>query len=143
MSIMTLPIRRGSRAANSVRAPQPQGDVMKKFMAVFTGTPEGMAQWQALDEAERKRREAEGMKAWNEWGEKLGDTIVDQGAPLGKTKRVTADGIADIRNNLAAYTVVQAESQEAAARLFEHHPHFSIFPGDGVEIMECLPIPEM
>jgi ribosomal protein S17 len=39
--------------------------------------------------------------------------------------------------------VVQAESQEAAARLFEHHPHFSIFPGDGVEIMECLPIPEM
>lgn len=116
---------------------------MKKFMAVFTGTPESMARWQALDETERKRREAEGMKAWNQWGEKLGDAIVDDGAPLGKTKRVTADGIADIRNNLAAYTVVQAESHEAAARLFENHPHFAIFPGDGVEIMECLPIPEM
>lgn len=116
---------------------------MKKFMAVFTGTAESMARWHALDEAERKRREAEGMKAWHQWGEKLGDTIVDNGAPLGKTKRVTADGIADIRNNLAAYTVVQTESHEAAARLFENHPHFSIFPGDGVEIMECLPIPEM
>jgi ribosomal protein S17 len=23
------------------------------------------------------------------------------------------------------------------------HPHFTIFPGDGVEIMECLPIPDM
>ena len=116
---------------------------MRKFMAVFTGSPESMARWQALDEAERKRREAEGMKAWHQWGEKLGDTIVDDGAPLGKTKRVTADGIADIRNNLAAYTVVQAESHEAAAQLFESHPHFSIFPGEGVEIMECLPIPEM
>ena len=116
---------------------------MKKFMAVFTGTPESMARWQALDEAERKRREAEGMKAWQQWGERLGGAIVDHGAPLGKTKRVTADGIADIRNNLAAYTVVQAESHEAAARMFEGHPHFAIFPGDGVEIMECLPIPGM
>ena len=116
---------------------------MKKFMAVFTGSPEALAGWQALDETERKRREAEGMQAWKQWSEKLGDTIVDHGAPLGKTKRVTADGIADIRNNLAAYTVVQAVSQEAAAQLFERHPHFSIFPGDGVEIMECLPMPEM
>ncbi|MFC5570199.1 hypothetical protein ACFPN1_09025 [Lysobacter yangpyeongensis] len=116
---------------------------MKKFMAVFTGSPDAMARWQALDEAERKRREAEGMQAWHQWGERLGDAIVDQGAPLGKTKRVTGDGIADTRNNLAAYTVVQAESHEAAARLFENHPHFAIFPGDGVEIMECLPIPEM
>jgi hypothetical protein len=29
----------------------------------------------------------------------------------------------------------------AAARMFEMHPHFAIFPGDSVEIMECLPIP--
>ena len=42
---------------------------------------------------------------------------------------------------MAAYTVVQAESHEAAAKLFLNHPHFTIFPGDGVEIMECLPIP--
>ncbi|QNP39700.1 YciI family protein [Lysobacter solisilvae (ex Woo and Kim 2020)] len=116
---------------------------MKKFMAVFTGSPDAMAQWQALDEAERKRREAAGMQAWKQWAEQLGDRIVDHGAPLGKTKRVTTDGIADTRNNLAAYTVVQAESQDAAARLFENHPHFTIFPGDGVEIMECLPIPGM
>jgi len=29
----------------------------------------------------------------------------------------------------------------AAARMFADHPHFAIFPGDSVEIMECLPIP--
>ena len=60
---------------------------------------------------------------------------------LGRTKRVTRGGIADVRNNLAAYTVVRAETQEEAAKLFVDHPHFTIFPGDGVEIMEVLPIP--
>ena len=34
-----------------------------------------------------------------------------------------------------------ADSHEAAAKLFEMHPHFSIFPGESVEIMPILPIP--
>jgi hypothetical protein len=42
---------------------------------------------------------------------------------------------------MAAFTVVQAESQEAAARLFLNHAHFTIFPGEGVEVMEVLAIP--
>ena len=42
---------------------------------------------------------------------------------------------------MTGYVIVQAESHEAAARLFENHPHFAIFPGDSVEIMECLPLP--
>jgi hypothetical protein len=42
---------------------------------------------------------------------------------------------------LSAYTVVRAESHEAAARMFEKHPHFTNFPGDSVEIMPVLPIP--
>ena len=67
--------------------------------------------------------------------------IVEQGGPLGKTKRVDAQGISDTRNSMSGYVVVQAESHEAAAKMFEEHPHFTIFPGDAVEIMECLPIP--
>ena len=35
------------------------------------------------------------------------------------------------------------ESHEAAAQLFLNHPHFTIFPGESVELMECLPIPGM
>ena len=38
--------------------------------------------------------------------------------------------------------VVRAASQEEAAGLFEHHPHFTIFPGQSVEVMPVLPIPE-
>ena len=67
--------------------------------------------------------------------------IVEQGGPLGKTKRTAAQGVSDIKNSMVGYVTVQAESHEAAARMFENHPHFTIFPGDSVEIMECLPIP--
>ena len=114
---------------------------MKKFCAIFLGTPAGMEQWKKLDEATRKQREQQGMKAWEAWGTKNKAAILDDGSPLGKTKRVDASGIKDVRNAMAAYTIIQAESHEAAAKLFENHPHFTIFPGDAVEIMECLPIP--
>jgi hypothetical protein len=68
-------------------------------------------------------------------------SIVATGGPLGKTKRTSPGGVADTRNALTGYVVVQAESHDDAARMFEKHPHFAIFPGDSVEIMECLPIP--
>jgi len=116
---------------------------MKKFMAIYTGsaTSANRVAWDRLDAEERNRRQSAGMKAWQEWMAAHLSAVVDGGGPLGKTKCVTRQGISDIRNNMAAYVIVQAESQEAAARLFENHPHFAIFPGDSVEIMECLPIP--
>jgi hypothetical protein len=116
---------------------------MKKFLAVFTGsvTSSSQAAWQTLDEASRQKRMAEGMAAWGAWMSKHQASIVVEGGPLGKTKLVSPAGIADIRNNLSGFVVVSADSHEAATRMFEGHPHFTIFPGDGVEIMECMPIP--
>jgi hypothetical protein len=114
---------------------------MKTFLAVYTGSAASMEKWKSLPEAERKQREQSGMKAWGDWMTKHQADVAVQGGPLGKTKQVNASGISDISNNLAGFVVVKAESQEAAARLFEGHPHFSIFPGDSVEVMECLPIP--
>ena len=67
--------------------------------------------------------------------------IVGMGGPLGKTKKVDAQGIADIANEMGAFTVVRAASHEAAAKMFEDHPHFSVFPGERVEVMPVLPIP--
>ena len=116
---------------------------MKTFLAIYIGTeaaPE-KSRWNELDVAAREQREAAGMKAWMDWGVAHASAIVDQGAPLGKTKRAAANGIADFKNSMTGYVIVQAESHEAAAKLFERHPHFTIFPGDSVEIMECLPLP--
>jgi hypothetical protein len=113
------------------------------YLAVFVGSMNNpkMAAWNALPEAERRAKEQQGMKAWKAWVEKHQDAIIAMGGPLGKTKRVDAGGIADIRNELSGFTVLRAASHEAAAKLFEDHPHFAIFPGEAVEIMPVLPIP--
>ncbi|MDI3260531.1 MAG: hypothetical protein QJR02_12655 [Sinobacteraceae bacterium] len=117
---------------------------MKTFLAVFIGTPEVRQRsgWDSLSAAQRQERERAGIEAWHHWVKANQAAIVDGGSPLGKTKRVSAAGIADIRNALTGYTVVRAATHDAAARLFAQHPHFTIFPGDCVEIMECLPIPQ-
>jgi hypothetical protein len=116
---------------------------MKKFLAIYTGTAASREKsgWDKMDAEKRKTVEASGMKAWMEWGATHQKAILDQGGPLGKTKRTSKEGIADIKNNMAGYAIVQADSHEAAAKMFEKHPHFTIFPGDSVEIMECLAIP--
>ena len=49
--------------------------------------------------------------------------------------------IADVSKAMGAFTVVRAASHEAAAKMFEDHPHFAIFPGETVEVMPVLPIP--
>lgn len=118
---------------------------MKRFLAVYMGSPvsENMKKWNALDEDARKEKEQQAMTAWMKWGEKYSQFILQDGGPLGKTKKVDPRGVSDIKNMMAAYTLVQAETHEAAAKMFVDHPHFSIFPGDSVEIMECLPMPQM
>jgi hypothetical protein len=113
------------------------------FLAVFLGskTSSKWAAWNALSETERRAREQQGMAAWKAWVEKHQSSIVGMGGPLGKTKSVDGRGIADVSNQMGAFTVVRAASHEAAAKIFENHPHFTIFPGETIEVMPILPIP--
>jgi hypothetical protein len=113
------------------------------YLAVFLGSKDSpkWAAWHAMPEADRKKKEQEGMAAWKGWVEKHQGAIQAMGGPLGKTKKVDGKGVADIANEMGAFTVVKAASHEAAARMFENHPHFAIFPGERVEIMPVLPIP--
>jgi hypothetical protein len=116
---------------------------MKNFLAIYVGSASSRerANWEKLDEATRKDRMNSGIKAWGNWMDTHKASIVATGAPLGKTKRTSPQGVTDTTNAMTGYVVVQAESHEEAARMFERHPHFTLFPGDSVEIMECLPIP--
>lgn len=109
---------------------------MAKFLAIYTGQPsDGLH----LNPEDREK----GMQAWGQWMSDHAEHILDAGGPLGSTKRASADGIADVKNNLTGYVILEAPSHEEAAKLFLDHPHFTIFPGDGVEIMVCPPIPEL
>lgn len=100
-----------------------------------------MKAWMALPDSERRAREQEGIAAWKAWAEKHQAAIVGMGGPLGRTRRITADGVAATSNEMGAFMLVRADSHAAAAELFVDHPHFTIFPGESVEVMPVLPVP--
>jgi len=75
-----------------------------------------------------------GMDAWMAWGKKAASTIVDMGAPLGKSLRVTPGGASPTKNDLGGYSILQAESKEALADTMKGHPHF-MMPDGFVEIV--------
>ena len=118
---------------------------MKTFLAIYLGSESSPAgqKWEAMDDKTREKQEEAGISAWMKWATENQKQIINIGSPIGKTKLVNSKGVSNIVNQITAYTIVQAENHEAAAKLFVNHPHFTIFPGESVEIMECLPMPEM
>jgi hypothetical protein len=110
------------------------------YLAVFLSNKAGpkWQAWYALSEEERKAKDAIGIPALEAWDDEHRQSIVYVGGPLGKTKRVTDAGIADAVNEMTAFVVVRAPSLEAAARMFEGHPHMSIFPCHAVDVMPLL-----
>ena len=114
------------------------------YLAVFLSnksSPRWRA-WYAMSEEERRATDEVGLAAVKAWDEAHKDDIVYIGGPLGPTKRTSEAGIADVVNELTVFVVVRAPSHEAAARMFEGHPHFTIFPCDCVEVMPLLAGPE-
>jgi len=112
---------------------------MSKFVALY------MAPASAIDQMMKNATPDQmkaGMNAWMGWMKARQGALVDMGAPLGKNKRVTASGASDVRNEVTGYTVVWADSADAAARLFEGHPHLQI-PGAYIEVLPVMPIPGM
>ena len=69
-----------------------------------------------------------------------GKSIVDMGAPLGQSLRVTNTGLSPTKNDLGGYSILQAESKEALAAELKGHPHFTM-PEGFIEIVEIMPVP--
>lgn len=109
---------------------------MARFLALYLGSATGAQPPQPSPDAIAK-----GMAAWQKWMTDHAAQVVDSGGPLGKSKKTGKAGVSDFKNAVAGYVIVEASSHDAAAKMFLDHPHFSIFPGDSVEVMEVLPIP--
>ncbi|MEK7638744.1 MAG: hypothetical protein AAB388_01145 [Patescibacteria group bacterium] len=109
---------------------------MKKYLAIYLGTASDTEKNTITPEQEKAM-----MEEWAKWSGEHAAAIVDPGTPLGKTKKVDATGITDTKNGMVVYTIVQAESHEAAAKIFENHPHVTFFLGTSIEVMECLQMP--
>ena len=116
---------------------------MKKFFALFLIPHAVMENWRKTTPPEQMKTASEDMmKAWQKWMKDHEKILADHGGPLGKTKRVTAQNISDARNDLGGYVIVEAESHEAAAKIFVGHPHFMI-PEASIEVMEIPSVPGM
>lgn len=102
---------------------------------------EGLEGWMAKSEEVRKDAEDKMKAEWDMWLEAHKDSVLNN-ISLGKTKRVTAEGVTDVNNGMMLSSYVQAESAEAAAEIFKNHPHFGI-PGGYIEIMEAKQIDKM
>jgi hypothetical protein len=59
--------------------------------------------------------------------------IVESGAG-GQTKRISAEGTADLKNDIMHYAFIEPASHEVAAAAFEKHPHLQV-PQATIELM--------
>ena len=110
---------------------------MKKFLVLYRMDMAEMQKMMANTSAEERKKS---MGEWEVWMKKNMASFADSGGPVGKTKQAAASGAADIRNDIGGYSIVQAESHEAAAALFTDSPHLTM-PGATVEVMEIMSMP--
>lgn len=109
---------------------------MKKYFILFCVPTGTMATWmETTTPEERKKQSDQMMQEWGGWMEKMGSALTDKGLPLGKTKRVTKAGAADVKNDLNYYVILEAESHEAAAEMVKSSPHLQI-PDAYIEVIE-------
>jgi hypothetical protein len=111
---------------------------MKKFLVLYKAPTSAFEQMKKATPEQQKA----GMDGWMAWGKKATGSIVDMGAPLGKSLRVTKGGASPTTNDLGGYSILQADSKEALAETLKGHPHF-MMPDGFIEIVEMMPIPGM
>jgi hypothetical protein len=73
------------------------------------------------------------MAAWNAWAGKVGNRMVDFG--------ITPDDTTPSSRAVAGYSIIEADSLDAAVDLGKVHPHLSMPGGCEIEVHEAQPIP--
>jgi hypothetical protein len=110
----------------------------KKFLALYLAPSSVLAEWSKTDPGIKKASEDKMKKDWDNWMGAHSKMIADTEAG-GKTKRITSHGVSDTKNDIMLYSVVEAETHEAAAKAFANHPHLQI-PQSSIEVMEIRPM---
>src|ERR1700722_3605533 len=113
---------------------------MKKFLVVYMAD---RANFEKMMKQSTPEQQKLGMDAWMKWMGKHKAWLFDGGSPLGKTKRIDANITKDVKNDMGGYSIIQAESHEAATKMFDKSfPHLQM-PGAWIEVVEIMPLPVM
>ena len=112
---------------------------MKRYLALYLAPASTVRQMMKAATPDQMKAE---MEIWTKWMMKNEKAIIDQGAPLGRTKRIVAAGIADSKNQITGYTIVQGKSHDSAAKIFKRHPHLR-WKGASIDLIEFFAMPGM
>jgi hypothetical protein len=109
---------------------------MKKFVVMYMAKPADFKKVVVGMKKMSKEQMAEFNKEWGDWTKKAG--FVDDGAPLGKTMRVTSKGTKTAHNDIGGYSIVEAMSHSDAAKKMKNSPHFKMIKKGWIDVMEVL-----
>lgn len=102
----------------------------------------GLEDWMKLPAEERKTQEDALKMKWDAWMVAHQGMMAGPTAGVGKTKRVSMEGVADAKNDIMMYSMVKGESHDEVAQAFEGHPHLEI-PGAWIDISTVNYLPGM
>jgi hypothetical protein len=115
---------------------------MQKFIVLYCMPAAGLEAWMKLPAEERKAQEDDLKIKWDAWMVANKAMMAGPTAGVGKTKRVTTEGVADAKNDIMMYSIVQGESQDDVAKAFAGHPHLEI-PGAWIDVSTANYLPGM
>ena len=111
---------------------------MKKYIVIYHAPIDA---WKQTEDSSPEEME-EGMKAWMEWAARCGENLVDMGTPLAHGLRVLpGGGSAESEQQVAGYSIMQAESRDEVLALLQGHPHLEWNAACAIEVHESLPTP--
>jgi hypothetical protein len=110
---------------------------MAKFMVLYR-SPVSAEEQMAGSTPEQAQA---GMEAWNAWGAKAGDSLVDFGSPVSQVGVVGADSSSS-GDYIGGFSVLEADSVDSVRTVLDDHPHLML-DGATIEILEYLPTPGM
>jgi len=108
---------------------------MNRYLVTYLAPRSVIEDWKKTDPEKRKAAETKMRAEWRKWMSEHAKMFTDEGAGVGRTKRVSASGTSEAKNDIMLYAIIEAVSHDAAARAFEGHPHFQI-PQSSIEVME-------
>jgi hypothetical protein len=107
---------------------------MKKFLVLYRMD---MAAMKKMMETSSKEDQQKGMKEWGDWMQAHAANFADMGAPTGKNTEMGANGAVEKSNDIGGYSILQAESKDAAVAILKGNPHFKM-PGATVDVAEIV-----
>lgn len=107
---------------------------MARYMLLYKGAATDMS---AMSPEEIETE----MGMWMAWYGGLGDSVTDMGAPFGHASSVVDDGSAGTPSGLTGYSIVEADSLEAAQAMTAGHPY--IREGNGNYAIDVFELYDM